>query len=117
NLTASADDAVFFNTGLYAEYPANDRGLVETTGVPPDEGRFKPPTLRNIAVTAPYMHDGSIATLEAVIDHYASGGAANPNKSVFVTGFALTAGQRADLVAFLGALTDDDFIANPAFAK
>ena len=79
-------------------------------------GKFKAPTLRNIAVTAPYMHDGSVATLEDAIDHYAAGGRTiadgpyrgvgrdNPNKSPTIRGFALTAAQRADLVAFLRSL-------------
>ena len=69
----------FHNTGLYnlagpLSYPASDTGLHRETGVATDIGRFKAPTLRNIAVTAPYMHDGSVATLGDVIDHYADGG-------------------------------------------
>ena len=78
-------------------------------------GKFKAPSLRNIAVTAPYMHDGSVATLDGVIDHYAAGGrtlrtgpnagvgSRNPYKSSFVNGFKLTTRERADLVAFLPA--------------
>ena len=85
---------------------------------PEDIGKFKAPTLRNIAVTAPYMHDGSIATLDEVLDHDAAGGRTiaegahrgighdNPNKSPIVKGFPLTAEQKADLIAFLNALTD-----------
>jgi cytochrome c peroxidase len=129
DLTAAATGEVFFDTGLYATYPATDAGLVEVTGEPADAGRFKPPTLRNIAVTAPYMHDGSVATLADALDNYARGGRlvangpnagdgrANANKSVFVTGFALAPGDRDDLIAFLGALTDDDLLANPALAN
>ncbi|HMJ52090.1 MAG TPA: di-heme enzyme, partial [Polyangiaceae bacterium] len=69
----------FFNTGLYnvdgaGSYPANNQGLIEITERAEDMGKFRVPTLRNIAVTAPYMHDGSIATLGEVIDHYANGG-------------------------------------------
>lgn len=120
-----ADSVQFFNTGLYdvdgnGAYPAGDRGLIDVTGDPAHMGRFKPPTLRNIAVTAPYMHDGSVATLEEVVDIYANGGrgagATSPLKSVFITGFSLTPEQRADLLAFLRALTDDDLVASPAFA-
>ena len=69
----------FHNTGLYnidgkGAYPALDTGVHAISGDPADMGRFKPPSLRNIAVTAPYMHDGSIATLEAVVAHYEAGG-------------------------------------------
>ncbi|MBI3782063.1 MAG: di-heme enzyme [Deltaproteobacteria bacterium] len=72
-------ERAFHNTGLYnvdgkGAYPAGDRGLYKQTGKPDDMGRFKAPSLRNVAVTAPYMHDGSIATLDGVIDHYAAGG-------------------------------------------
>jgi cytochrome c peroxidase len=94
-----------------------------------DVGRFKAPTLRNIAVTAPYMHDGSISSLEEVLDHYAAGGRTiadgeyrgvghdNPNKSEAIRGFALTAGQRADLLAFLKSLTDEAVLHDPRFAN
>ena len=78
------------NTGLYnlagpLSYPAGNTGLYEVTHDPQDVGKFKAPTLRNIAVTAPYMHDGSVATLEDAIDHYAAGGrtiAEGPNRGV-----------------------------------
>ncbi len=83
---------------------------------PKDMGRFRAPTLRNIAVTAPYMHDGSIPTLEAVLDHYASGGRRSRFRSRAVRGFKLTARERTDLLAFLNSLTDDGFLGNPAFA-
>ena len=85
-------------------------------------GRFKAPSLRNIAVTAPYMHDGSIATLEEVIAHYEAGGrtiaggphagdgSKSPLKSSFVKGFTLTPQERKDLVAFLKNLTDEEFL-------
>jgi len=91
-------------------------------------GRFKAPSLRNIALTAPYMHDGSIATLAEVIKHYEAGGrtvtggphkgvgADSPLKSEFVKGFELTSEERADLVAFLESLTDHAFISDPRFA-
>jgi len=122
NLASSYDSAVldggavirFFNTGLYATYPEDDQGLFEVTGDARDVGRFRAPTLRNIAYTAPYFHDGSAATLDAVIDHYASGGADHPLKSPFMTGFVLAADERADLIAFLGALSDDAVMTDPA---
>jgi len=122
----------FFNNGLYnvnnGQYPVTDQGLWEITFVDADRGRFRPPTLRNIGVTAPYMHDGSMATLEEVIAMYERGGRLtttgpnagdgrdNPNKNGFVSGFDLTPQERLDLVAFLHALTDDEFLHNPALA-
>jgi cytochrome c peroxidase len=112
---------LFHNTGLYdvdgrGTYPAIDRGLVDLTARTGDMGRFRAPTLRNIAVTAPYMHDGSIATLDAAIAHYASGGKPSPFRSDRVRGFLMSAGDRADLVAFLESLTDQGFLTNPSFA-
>ena len=70
-------------------------------------GAFKVPTLRNIALTAPYMHNGSMATLEEVIEFYAEGGTGVENQDIFVNGFDLNAQEKADLVAFLHALTDE----------
>lgn len=132
NLASSYDHAgmaaprvQFFNTGLYnvdgeGGYPAHDRGLVEVTGDPTHMGRFRAPTLRNIAVTAPYLHDGSAATLDDVLAIYEAGGRGagitSPLKSPFMTGFTLSAGERTDLLAFLDALTDTTFLENPAFA-
>lgn len=124
---------IYHNTGLYnldghGDYPSVDRGLHEFTGVAADIGRFRAPTLRNIAVTAPYMHDGSIPTLDAVLDHYAAGGRTleagphagvgrdNPHKSRFLRGFELTAEERADVLAFLDSLTDDHFLTDPELA-
>ncbi|HTL37036.1 MAG TPA: cytochrome c peroxidase, partial [Kofleriaceae bacterium] len=111
-----------FNTGLYdvdgrGAYPAGDQGLVEDTGDAADKGRYRAPTLRNIALTAPFFHDGSAASLDAVIDHYAQGGVHSPLQSPFVTGFTLTAAERADLTAFLDALTDESLVTNPAYAS
>lgn len=113
------------NTGCY---PPPNTGTYEITHRSEDMGRFKAPTLRNVAVTAPYMHDGSIPTLEQVVDHYAAGGrtvadgayagvgADSPSKGAFVRGFALTENDRTDLVAFLESLTDSDFLVNPRFS-
>ncbi|WP_201752630.1 methanobactin export MATE transporter MbnM [Sphingomonas changnyeongensis] len=77
-----AGEVAFHNTGLYnidgkGGYPAPNIGIAEITGRPTDMGRFRAPSLRNVAVTAPYMHDGSIPTLDQVIDHYAAGGVAS----------------------------------------
>ena len=112
---------VFHNTGLYdvdgrGAYPAIDRGLFDITRRKADMGRFRAPTLRNIAVTAPYMHDGSIATLEAAVAHYATGGKPSPFRSDRVRGFLMSASEQADLVAFLESLTDQAFLTNPALA-
>ena len=127
-------EIAFHNTGLYnidgkGAYPANNTGVYEITSKPTDMGRFKAPTLRNIALTAPYMHDGSIATLEEVIDHYQKGGrtihtgelagigSTNPFKSEFISGFKLSESEKQDLLAFLRSLTDEEFIKNPAFSN
>jgi cytochrome c peroxidase len=126
-------EIAFHNTGLYnldgkGAYPPNNTGVYELTHQPKDMGRFKAPTLRNIALTAPYMHDGSIATLEEAIDHYQAGGrtinkgkwagvgSKNPYKSEFIPGFKLTSPEKSDLLAFLDSLTDREFINNPVFA-
>jgi cytochrome c peroxidase len=71
--SAMNGEGSFFNTGVSAYEPPN-RGIYEYTGKTEDIGKFRVPTLRNIALTAPYMHDGSLRTLEEVIDHYAAGG-------------------------------------------
>lgn len=141
NFTLSVDhnglpvgNMAFHNTGLYnidghGAYPPDNVGIFKITEKPGDMGSFKAPTLRNIAVTAPYMHDGSVATLEEVIDHYAAGGrstitnepytsmgSASPLRSNFVKGFQVTAQEKADLIAFLQGLTDEEFLTNPRFA-
>lgn len=124
----------FQNNGLYnldgqGAYPRGNRGLYEITGVANDMGRFRPPTLRNVGLTAPYMHDGSLATLEAVIRHYAAGGREitagpnqgdgrrNPFKSPLVSGFTITDEEVDDLASFLRSLTDTDFTTNPQTAN
>jgi cytochrome c peroxidase len=123
----------FFNTGLYNlegefSYPARNTGAHEFTKRREDVGKFRAPTLRNIAVTAPYMHDGSIATLSEVLDHYAAGGRTlasgphagvghdNPNKSPIIRGFQMTESEKRDLIAFLESLTDSAFLRNPALS-
>ena len=104
----------FHNTGLPSQLLA--KGLAEFTQLPDDSGKFKAPTLRNIAITAPYMHDGSVKTLEEAIEHYRSGGKEAPNKSEFVKGFAATQAEKADLLAFLRSLTDSTLASNPAWS-
>ena len=92
-------------------------------------GRFKAPSLRNIAMTAPYMHDGSAATLDDVIDHYARGGREiadgpyagdgrhNPYKSTFVKGFDISESEREDLIAFLESLTDQRVLSDERWSN
>lgn len=117
----------YHNTGLYnvdgqGAYPMANPGLREVTDDPADEGKFRTPTLLNIAQTAPYMHDGSIPTLEQVLtEHYArqgravhQGQPANPNRSAFIVGYQFTEQEIADMLAFLNSLTDDLFLENPA---
>ena len=96
------------NNGLCKDY--KDIGKMRVTLDPKDKGAFKVPTLRNVAITAPYMHDGSIKSLEAVIDHYIRGGYDNPNKDKRVKGIKLSENDKQDLVAFLKSLTDSSFI-------
>jgi cytochrome c peroxidase len=95
----------FENNGLKSNYD-NDPGKQRVTLNAEDIGKFKVPTLRNIALTAPYMHDGSLVTLEEVIAHYESGGSNHQNKSNLIMGFSLTQAQKSDLLAFLNSLTD-----------
>ena len=102
----------FHNTGLSNPYPAPDVGIYEFTKLTADAGKFKAPTLRNIALTAP-MHDGSIPTLEGVLDHYAAGGKNghdNPNKDPLIGGFVLSRQDRDDLIEFLKSLTDNELL-------
>ena len=123
----------FHNTGLYnianeGAYPPKSQGLFLVTGDPQDMGKFRAPTLRNIAFTAPYMHDGSIATLEEVIRFYEAGGQnitegpnqgdgrIHPLKSPFVSGFTLSDQERNDLIHFLENLSDESFITNPRYS-
>jgi cytochrome c peroxidase len=115
-------DSAFHNNGLYnlpgpLSYPPHSLGIYEHTGRLADVGKFKAPTLRNIALTAPYMHDGSMATLEDVLNHYAAGGRHNPNKDARIRGFHLTTQNRADLLAFLRSLTDEELTRDPRFAN
>jgi cytochrome c peroxidase len=89
----------------FSEPPAKDVGRYEITLDPRDRWAYKTPTLRNVALTAPYMHDGSLPTLEMVIEFYDGGGVDNPEKSPLITRLGLDAEERAALAAFLRALT------------
>jgi cytochrome c peroxidase len=89
----------------FSEPPAKDVGRYEITLDPRDRWAYKTPSLRNVALTAPYMHDGSLATLEAVIEFYDRGGVDNPEKSALIAPLGLSADERAALAAFLRSLT------------
>lgn len=141
NFTETADhvgkgfvEVEFHNTGLYnidgqGSYPTPNTGVMAITEDPEDMGKFKAPSLRNVGVTAPYMHDGSIPTLAEVIEHYAAGGrtitsgphkgvgSASPLRSAFVKGIDLTPEEKRDLVAFLESLTDEQFLTDPRFGN
>lgn len=109
-------DNQFHNIGLDAAVAGTGRGVV--TGRALDDGRWKTPTLRNVAMTAPYMHDDRFATLEQVVDFYSDQVVDSPTLSTLVPvgGYRLSADEKADLVAFLRALTDERFLADPALA-
>ncbi|MBX3101485.1 MAG: cytochrome-c peroxidase [Bacteroidetes bacterium] len=101
-------DGDFHNTGIHPDNP--DPGLAAFTGRAQDQGKFHTPSLRNLRFTAPYMHDGSFATLQEVIEHYNKGGLPNPNRSIQIKPLNLTPQEKQDLVAFLLALSDEEFI-------
>jgi cytochrome c peroxidase len=108
-------DGEFHNTGLSMHY--FDKGRYYATYKDTDVGKFKTPSLRNIAVTAPYMHDGSVRTLEDLLEHYNKGGMPNLNRDTLMRPLTLTKQEKADILDFLHALTDDQMLNNPAFAK
>ena len=104
------------NTGLDDDTEHTDGGVADITLNPRQVGQFKSPSLRNVAVTGPYMHDGRFPTLAAVIDHYSTGGKKHPNKDVRIQPLNLTASEKAALLAFLDTLTDPQFLSDPKFS-
>jgi cytochrome c peroxidase len=129
---ANTDTSYYFNTGLYNidgknAYPAYDMGLYQFTKNESDIGKFRVPTLRNLLFTAPYFHDGSEASLNAVINIYASGGRnittgiykgngiKNKYKHPFINGFTISEKNKIDLINFLYSLSDSTFINNPNY--
>ncbi len=98
------------NNGLYTNNYPLDSGRMRITHKESDRDLFKVPTLRNIEVTGPYMHDGSISTLEEVVDHYSKGGQAHAQKHPSITPLNLSRKEKSQLVDFLKALTDQSFI-------
>lgn len=130
---APVTEPQFHNTGLFniggtGAFPEPNRGVFELTGKAQDMGAFRAPSLRNVAVTAPYMHDGSMKTLEEVLDFYAAGGRviadgplagdgrANPFKDPLITQIDLSERDKADIVAFLKTLTDRTVLTDPRFS-
>jgi cytochrome c peroxidase len=104
----------FFNNGSYLD--GGDEGRKLITSRPADLGKFKVPGLRNIAVSAPYMHDGSVPTLREVLERYAAGGLGHPSTDPQIGALALTSRDVDDLLAFFDALTDTQFLSDPRFA-
>jgi len=107
-------DEKTYNIGLYNDN--RDWGRGRLTLKAEDYGAFLTPTLRNIELTAPYMHDGSLISLEEVIDFYAKGGMNHPAKSDKIQPFEITEIEKRELVSFLKTLTDSAFISNPNFS-
>ena len=105
----------FENNGLYDVY--EDVGRFRLTNDEADHAHFKVPSLRNIQLTAPYMHDGSFTNLEAVVAHYNAGGKNNPEKNSLIRPLNLTQKEQEDLVQFLISLTDESFVFNPNFSN
>jgi cytochrome c peroxidase len=103
-------DFGYYNIGLYEHY--TDEGKERASGRREDNGKFKTPTLRNIALTAPYMHDGSIWSLQEVVAFFNEGGMAHQNRDPRIRPLGLTAEEQSDLVAFLQSLTDWNFVQN-----
>jgi cytochrome c peroxidase len=114
---------LFHNNGL--DSVPKDAGIETQTGLSSDRGRFKVPTLRNIALTAPYMHDGRFKTLEEVIDHYSGHIRESASLSTFLRGESNEPGsgslkllpyEKKEIIAFLNMLTDSSFVNNPNFS-
>ncbi len=110
----------YMNNGLDPDGQITDIGREKVTNDPADKGKFKVTSLRNIAVTGPYMHDGRFNTLEEVVDHYNNGihvsASLDPAlEATTSTGLMLDATEKADLINFLKTLTDDTYLNNPEY--
>lgn len=104
------------NNGLNDTF--KDNGIGEITGQPQDMGTFKTPSLRNIALTAPYMHDGRFKTLEEVLEHYRTGIKAHPNRGIQIQagGIPLSTKEKTEIIAFLKTLTDASLATNSKYS-
>ncbi len=110
----------YFNNGLQEDqgnlsFPDNGRGNI--TGRRIDNGKMRAPSLRNIAMRTPYMHDGSLNSLEEVVEHYNSGGHPAENRDPLIRPLGLTESQKSDLIAFLHTLTDTAALNNPQLSN
>lgn len=105
----------YANIGLYATYA--DSGRARISHMATDNGKFRIPSLRNIGLTAPYMHNGSMASLQQVVQHFNSGGVTHANRDARIRPLSLTSQEQNDLVAFLQALTDEAFVTDPELAR
>lgn len=129
-----SQEPVYCNTGLYnldkdGSYPKSDQGLYELTGNSKDKGKFRIPSLRNVLLTAPYTHNGSVETIDDMIRIYANGGRVisnginagdgrlNIHKSNLVNGFNITGEEKRNLIAFLAALTDSTLLSNNSISN
>lgn len=118
-----------FNVDNQGGYPLSNQGLIEFTQIKDDMGKFRIPSLRNVEFSAPYMHDGSVATLEDVMDVYSAGGRfvatgdnagdgrTNPFKNIAIKGFALDEQGKKDVINFLKSLSDKEFINKTVFSN
>ncbi len=116
--TGEHNSSAGINNGLDVSYA--DNGIGERTGQLKDMGTFKMPSLRNVALTAPYMHDGRFATLEAVINHYNEGAKPHPNRGVQIPGngyAVLSPSDKADIIAFLKTLTDESLATDVRYSN
>lgn len=115
---ATGDD--FFNNGLQESATLmdfKDMGKGGVTNQIAENGKMRAVTLRNIMLTAPYMHNGSFATMEDVLNHYASRGKPSPNKDPLVNDVKITAEHKKAIIAFLHTLTDTSYLNNPLIVK
>lgn len=109
-------DESFRNNGLDSEF--QDVGRFRISEQIEDMGKFRVPSLRNVALTSPYMHDGRFKTLEEVLDHYVNGIEISETlDESLINGIALSTQEQVDIINFLNSLTDDSFISNPIFFK
>ncbi len=119
---ANFENDKYMNNGLDAEAAITDIGRQAVTLLPGDKAKFKVPSLRNVALTAPYMHDGRFKTLEEVIDHYNAGIQESSTVDPAIlntkaTGLFLAPQEKEDLINFLKTLTDSTFQHNPEYAS
>ncbi len=114
-------DQRYRNNGILSDFSL-DQGRSEVSTLPEDVGKFRVPSLRNVAVSGPYMHNGKFKTLESVLEHYASGVKDSPTLDPLLKqngqlGVPLTSGEKQALIAFLQTLTDEDFIKDIRFQQ